>query len=132
MTSASFIIMYQDLTVINLQDETNWLQFVRLLPSISELYLEYCGLRDIYPSLQYANFTTLNVLDLSSNDFVRAKLPNWIFNFSSGISAIFLSKNSLQENFLKYFHTFKALIPYFWITMFSMDPFQIGWVNLRN
>ncbi|XLQ99333.1 hypothetical protein S83_065532 [Arachis hypogaea] len=86
---------------------------VRLLPSISQLHLEYCGLRDIYPSLQYANFTALNVLDLSNNDFVQAKLPNWIFNFSSGISAIFLSKNSLQGNFLKHFHTFKALIPYF-------------------
>ncbi|XLU29801.1 hypothetical protein S245_065867, partial [Arachis hypogaea] len=64
------------------------------------LYLEYCGLRDIYPSLQYAYFTALNVLDLSNNDFVQAKLPNWIFNFSSG-------------NFLKHFHTFKALIPLF-------------------
>ncbi|XLQ99334.1 hypothetical protein HN51_054049 [Arachis hypogaea] len=126
------LFMYQDLTGINLQDETNWLQLVKLLPSISKLYLEYCRLRDIYPSLQYANFTALNVLDLSNNDFVQAKLPNWIFNFSSGISAIFLSKNSLQGNFLKHFHTFKALIPYFWMTMISMDPFQIGWVNLRN
>ncbi|XLQ99339.1 hypothetical protein S83_065538 [Arachis hypogaea] len=92
MTSSSSIIMYQDLTGINLQDETNWLQLVRLLPSISELYVEYYRLRDIYPSLQYANFTAFNVLDLSNNDFVQAKFPNWIFNFSSGelnISSLF-------------------------------------------
>ncbi|RYQ88125.1 protein BRASSINOSTEROID INSENSITIVE 1-like [Arachis ipaensis] len=131
ISNLSFL-QYQDLTGINLQDETNWLQLVRLLPSISQLHLEYCELRDIYPSLQYANFTALNVLNLSNNDFVQANLPKWIFNFSSGISAIFLSKNSLQGNFLKYFHTFKALIPYFWMTMISMDPFQIGWVNLGN
>ncbi|XLT08267.1 hypothetical protein HN51_054060 [Arachis hypogaea] len=96
MTSGSSIIMYQDLTGINLQEETNWLQLVTLLPSLSELYLEYCGLRDIYPSLQYANFTAFDALNLSNNDFVPAKLPTWIFNFSSGISTIFLSKTSLQ------------------------------------
>ncbi|XLU29806.1 hypothetical protein S245_065872, partial [Arachis hypogaea] len=83
MTSASSIIMYQDLTGINLQEETNWLQLVTLLASLSELYLEYYGLRDIYPSLQYANFIAFDALNLSNNDFVPAKLPTWIFNFSS-------------------------------------------------
>ncbi|XLQ99335.1 hypothetical protein S83_065534 [Arachis hypogaea] len=88
-----FFLQYQDLTGINLQDETNWLQLVRLLPSISQLHLEYCGLQDIYPSLQYANFTALNVLDLSNNDFVQAKLPNWIFNFSSGAISYWVGQN---------------------------------------
>ncbi|XLQ99338.1 hypothetical protein HN51_054054 [Arachis hypogaea] len=92
ISNLSFL-QYQDLTGINLQDETNWLQLVRLLPSISELYLEYCGLQNIYPSLQYANFTALNVLDLSNNDFVQAKLPNWIFNFSSGAISNWVGQN---------------------------------------
>ncbi|RYQ88126.1 probably inactive leucine-rich repeat receptor-like protein kinase At2g25790 [Arachis ipaensis] len=100
---------YLDLTGINLQEETNWLQLVTLLPSLSELYLEYYGVRDIYPSLQYANFTTLDVLDLSNNDFVPAKLPHWIFNFRSGISAIFLSKYSLQGQLPQTFPHFQTL-----------------------
>ncbi|XLT08273.1 hypothetical protein HN51_054066 [Arachis hypogaea] len=58
-----------------------------------KLYLEYCGLRDIYPSLQYANFTALDVFDLSNNDFVPAKLPNWIFNFSSGAISNWVGQN---------------------------------------
>ncbi|QHN76527.1 LRR receptor-like serine/threonine-protein kinase [Arachis hypogaea] len=85
-------LQYLDLTGIKLQEETNWLQLVTLLPSLSELYLEYYGLRDIYPSLQYANFTALDVFDLFNNDFIPAKLPNWIFNFSFGelnISSLF-------------------------------------------
>ncbi|XLQ99345.1 hypothetical protein S83_065544 [Arachis hypogaea] len=103
------LFMYLYLTGINLQEETNWLQLVILLPSLSELYLEYCGLRNIYPPLQYANFTALDVLDLFNNDFVPAMLPNWIFNFSSGILAIFLSKNSLQGQLLQTFPHFQSL-----------------------
>nr|XP_025678085.1 receptor-like protein 39 [Arachis hypogaea] len=103
------LFMYLDLTGINLQEETNWLQLDTLLPSLSELYLEYCGLWDIYPSLQYANFNALDVLDLSNNDFVPAKLPNWIFNFSSSISAIFLSKNSLQGKLPQIFPHLQSL-----------------------
>ncbi|XLT08269.1 hypothetical protein HN51_054062 [Arachis hypogaea] len=102
-------LQYQDLTGINLQEETNWLQLVTLLPSISELYLEYYGLRKIYPSLQYANFTALDVLDLSNNDFIPAKLPTWIFNFSFGISTIFLSKTSLQCQLPQTFPHFQSL-----------------------
>ncbi|XLT08258.1 hypothetical protein HN51_054051 [Arachis hypogaea] len=101
-----FFLQYQDLTGINLQDETNWLQLVRLLPSISQLHLEYCGLQDIYPSLQYANFTALNVLDLSNNDFVQAnyfplkkfiarQLPQTFPHFQS-LDSLFLDDNDLN------------------------------------
>ncbi|XLQ99340.1 hypothetical protein S83_065539 [Arachis hypogaea] len=99
---------YLDLTGINLQEETNWLQLVTLLPSLSELYLEYYGVRDIYPSLQYANFTTLDVLDLSNNDFVPAKLPHWIFNFRSEPCVI-------QKSFLVMrFEEDKIILIMFW------------------
>ncbi|XLT08268.1 hypothetical protein HN51_054061 [Arachis hypogaea] len=89
-------LQYQDLTGINLQEETNWLQL-------------YCGLRDIYPSLQYANFTAFDALNLFNNDSVPAKLPTWIFNFSSGISTIFLSKTSLQCQLPQTFLQFQSL-----------------------
>ncbi|MED6151775.1 hypothetical protein PIB30_085676 [Stylosanthes scabra] len=88
-------LQYLDLSGINLQKETNWLQSVTLLPSLSELYLEDCRLQDIYPSLQYANFTALKALDLSKNEFA-SELPIWIFNLSSDILAIDLSKSLIH------------------------------------
>nr|XP_025675714.1 receptor-like protein EIX2 [Arachis hypogaea] len=86
---------YLDLSGINLQKETNWLQLVTMLPSLSELYLEDCRLQNIYPSLQYANFTALKVLDLSYNEFV-SELPSWVFNLSSSISIVELSNNFIH------------------------------------
>ncbi|KAL1340462.1 hypothetical protein AAHE18_09G016300 [Arachis hypogaea] len=86
---------YLDLNGINLQKETNWLQLVTMLPSLLELYLEDCRLQNIYPSLQYANFTTLKVLDLSYNEFV-SELPSWVFNLSSSISIVELSNNFMH------------------------------------
>ncbi|RYQ99611.1 hypothetical protein Ahy_B07g087559 [Arachis hypogaea] len=102
-------LQYLDLTGINLQEKTNWLQLVTLLPSLSQLYLRHCGLWDIYPSLQYANFTALEVLDLSNNDFFPDKLPNWIFNFSCRIAALILSENSLQGQLPRTFPHFQSL-----------------------
>ncbi|MED6128049.1 hypothetical protein PIB30_093909 [Stylosanthes scabra] len=91
ISNLSFL-QYLNLGGINLQKETNWLQSVTLLPSLSELGLYDCRLQDIYPSLQYANFTALKALDLSKNEFA-SELPIWIFNLSSGILGIGLSKN---------------------------------------
>ncbi|XP_072058336.1 receptor-like protein EIX2 isoform X2 [Arachis hypogaea] len=61
---------------------------------LTELHLDDCSLKDINPSLQYANLTSLKVLSLSSNDF-SSILPSWLFNHSH-ISYIDLSENYLH------------------------------------
>ncbi|CAK9153874.1 unnamed protein product [Ilex paraguariensis] len=74
-------LKYLDLGYINLSLETNWLQALNTLPSLSELHLYYCGLQNIPPSPLNLNFSSLSVLDLSYNYF--NSLPQWLFNISS-------------------------------------------------
>ncbi|MED6151774.1 hypothetical protein PIB30_085675 [Stylosanthes scabra] len=87
-------LQYLDLSGINLQKETNWLQSLTVLPSLSVLGLVECGLRNIYPSLHYANFTALEIIDIAANDFMPNELPTWVFNLSSILSI------TLAHNFL--------------------------------
>ncbi|KAK7244381.1 hypothetical protein RIF29_39202 [Crotalaria pallida] len=79
-----------------------------MLPSLSTLNLVSCQLEDIYPSLQYANFTTLQVLALSYNKF-DSQLPKWLFNLSSHISYIDLGFNHLRGQLPKALPNFPNL-----------------------
>ncbi|ESW15616.1 hypothetical protein PHAVU_007G087200 [Phaseolus vulgaris] len=87
-------LKYLNLDAIDLHEETKWLQLVTMLPSLSELHMRNCHLKDLSPSLQYANFTALKVLSLPGNGF-HSKLPKWLFNLS-GISSIDLGSNFLE------------------------------------
>lgn len=64
------------------------------LPSLSELSLFSCQLNSASPSIDYANFTSLEYLDLSGNDLF-SKLPYWLFNLS-GLSYMNLGGNRFQ------------------------------------
>ncbi|KAK7393002.1 hypothetical protein VNO78_21452 [Psophocarpus tetragonolobus] len=86
---------YLYLNDIDLHKESNWLQLVTMLPSLSELDMSGCQLKDLSPSIQYANFTSLRYLSLSANDF-HSELPKWLFNISCGISGIKLYSSSLN------------------------------------
>jgi len=66
-----------------------------MLPSLSVLLMSDCQLRDFSPSLQYANFTALNYLDLSKNEF-SSELPKWLFNLSCGIYHLEFRRNYLR------------------------------------
>ncbi|GLT86661.1 hypothetical protein SLE2022_047840 [Rubroshorea leprosula] len=61
---------------------TNWLQAINMLPSLMALHLSSCGLHDIPTSLPIVNFSSIQVIDLSLNDF-DSPLPSWLFNISS-------------------------------------------------
>ncbi|KAK7377135.1 hypothetical protein VNO80_02555 [Phaseolus coccineus] len=65
---------YLNLDEIDLSKETNWLQLVTMLPSLSFLNMRACQLKDLSLSLHYANFTALKVLHLSANEF-HSELP---------------------------------------------------------
>ncbi|KAK7308822.1 hypothetical protein RJT34_05083 [Clitoria ternatea] len=84
-----------DLSAIDLHREVDWLRSVTMLPSLSYLVMRGCQLEDLSPSLEYANFTTLKLLDLSDNEF-DSELPKWLFNLSSGITDVHLGSNSLR------------------------------------
>ncbi|XP_027360721.1 receptor-like protein EIX2 isoform X2 [Abrus precatorius] len=87
-------LKYLNLSEINLQNQTNWLQSMALHSSLLELRLGSCHLTDISPSMKYVNFSSLLTFDLSGNHFV-SELPYWLFNLTS-ISYIDLSFNLLQ------------------------------------
>jgi len=93
---------YLDLRAIDLSKQTNWLQLVTMLPSLSSLDMGGCQLKDLSLSLQYANFTALKVLNLYGNEF-NSELPKWLFNLSSSIYSIDLSSSSLIGHLPKAF-----------------------------
>nr|KYP39750.1 hypothetical protein KK1_038942 [Cajanus cajan] len=67
---------YLNLAAIDLHKEANWLQLVTTLPSLSVLYMVDCQLKDLSPSVQYANFTALKYLALAHNEF-PSELPKF-------------------------------------------------------
>ncbi|XP_028755423.1 receptor-like protein EIX2 [Neltuma alba] len=89
---------YLDLSGINLQGKLDWLQLATLLPALTELYFESCQLRNINPSLQFINFTSLEVLMLTSNEFSSDFFPNWLFNLS-GVTVLNLRSNYFGGGF---------------------------------
>ncbi|WVY92081.1 hypothetical protein V8G54_037595 [Vigna mungo] len=91
---------YLNLCGLDLSKETNWLQLATKLPSLSALNMCDCQLKDWSLSLQYANFTALQVLDLSFNEF-KSELPKWLFNLSSTLHSLYLSNNSLMGHLPK-------------------------------
>ena len=88
-------LKYLNLSLISLENETNWLQTMAMHPSLLELRLASCHLKNISPSVKFVNFTSLVTLDLSGNYF-DSELPYWIFNLSNDISHIDLSFNTIQ------------------------------------
>lgn len=72
-----------------------WLQWMAMLPSLTELRLSGCHLNGIKPSLGYVNLTSFAVLDISNNNF-DSKIPKWLFNLSNRISFLDLSFNGLR------------------------------------
>ncbi|KAK4407435.1 Receptor-like protein 7 [Sesamum angolense] len=77
----------------NLSKVPNWLQVVNKLPNLTELHLSSCGLDHIAP-LNNTNFSSLAVLDLSSNEF-QSLVPNWIFSLTNLVS-LQLQRNNFE------------------------------------
>ncbi|KAL5139649.1 Receptor-like protein EIX2 [Glycine soja] len=105
-------LKYLNLGGVRLPKEIDWLQSVTMLPSLLELTLENCQLENIYPFLQYANFTSLQVLNLAGNDFV-SELPSWLFNLSCDISHIDLSQNRINSQLPERFPNFRSIQTFF-------------------
>ncbi|KAL0298301.1 UNVERIFIED_CONTAM: Receptor-like protein 13 [Sesamum radiatum] len=79
--SRLYSLKYLDLTGVNIIEATNWLQATNNLPSLVDLRLSRCSLR-LITSVDFVNFTSLRVLDLSGNKF-NSFLPHWIHNLGN-------------------------------------------------
>ncbi|XP_030476917.2 receptor-like protein EIX2 [Syzygium oleosum] len=70
-----------------------WLHAINSLPSLTELRLPNCFLSKLPLSLPFINVTSLEVLDLSNNNF-NSSLPQWLFNLTRLVH-LDLNSNSL-------------------------------------
>ena len=87
-------IQYLDLSSADLHSEVNWLQIMSNFPTLSELYLQYCHLDSLNTTLALVNFTSLQVLYLSENNF-NHEIPNWFSNLSTRLLRLYLAESSL-------------------------------------
>ncbi|XP_022746291.1 probable leucine-rich repeat receptor-like protein kinase At1g35710 [Durio zibethinus] len=100
------VFSYLDLSDANLTKATDWLQATHKLPSLVELHLSDCYLNNNDPSSISVNYTSLAVLDLSSN--MLSSIPTWIFSLRSIVS-IDLSSNGVEGVILNGFQNISSL-----------------------
>ncbi|XP_022746304.1 probably inactive leucine-rich repeat receptor-like protein kinase At3g28040 [Durio zibethinus] len=99
-------LQYLDLSHVDLGKATDWLQATHKLPSLVELHLSDCYLNNNDPSSIRVNYTSLAVLDLSSN--MLSSIPTWIFSLRSIVS-IDLSSNGVEGVILNGFQNISSL-----------------------
>ncbi|XP_022746292.1 leucine-rich repeat receptor-like protein kinase PXC2 [Durio zibethinus] len=86
-------LQYLDLSDVDLSTATDWLPVTNKLPSLVQLHLSDCYLNNNDPSSISVNYTSLAVLNLSSNRL--SSIPTWIFSLRSLVS-IDLNSNAVE------------------------------------
>ncbi|KAG8650740.1 hypothetical protein MANES_07G071400v8, partial [Manihot esculenta] len=86
-------LKYLDLNSLDLSKVDDWLSSINMLPSLMELHLSLCALHS-FPSFLHVNFTSLAILDLSSNYF-NSTIPHWFSNISN-VQNLDLSESALR------------------------------------
>ncbi|CAK7336212.1 unnamed protein product [Dovyalis caffra] len=90
---------FLDLSLVPLGKVLNWLKVISTLPSLVELHLSYCQLPYV-PSILNVNFSSLSILDLSSNYIDESAIsmrnfPSWISHLKTLVS-LNLANNNFQ------------------------------------
>ncbi|WCJ40835.1 hypothetical protein M5689_021736 [Euphorbia peplus] len=75
-------LKFLDLNYVNLSSVFDWQQILSKFPSLVKLHLSGCQLTQI-PPIPNISFSSLSVLDLSSNSFYGLPVPDWISNLTS-------------------------------------------------
>ncbi|KAG8362868.1 hypothetical protein BUALT_BualtUnG0028800 [Buddleja alternifolia] len=118
---------YLDLSSVNLSQVTNWLQALTKVLSLRELHLRSCDLPEILSSSHPTmNFSSLAILDLSSNSLSPHSIYSWMFNLSGSISYVDLSSNSLQGSIPDAFRNMASL------SYLSMNMASLSYLSLSN
>jgi len=69
---------------VNLNAAVDWVHAINMLPDLTLIFLNSCGLQNTMPLLEHSNLTSLQTLDLNSNPFntsLRAK--SWVWDLPS-------------------------------------------------
>ncbi|XP_030519202.1 receptor-like protein EIX2 [Rhodamnia argentea] len=87
-------LRYLNLGAVDLSKAADyWLRAINSLPSLTELRLPNCFLSKLPLSLPFINVTSLEVLDLSNNNF-NSTSPRWLFNLTR-LLCLDLNSNNL-------------------------------------
>ncbi|XP_022746279.1 probable leucine-rich repeat receptor-like protein kinase At1g35710 [Durio zibethinus] len=111
-------LQYLDLSDVDLSTATDWLQATNKLPSLVELHLSDCSLNNNDPSSISVNYTSLAVLDLSSN--MLSSVLTWIFSLRSLVS-IDLNSNAVE-----------GVIPNGFQNMSSLKFLDLSWNSFSS
>ncbi|KAJ1290392.1 hypothetical protein BS78_02G239700 [Paspalum vaginatum] len=76
-------LKHLDMSYVRLSTAVDWVHEINMLPALKELHLTNSGLRYTVPTLHQFNLTTLEVLDISENNFNTTIAPNWFWNATS-------------------------------------------------
>ncbi|XP_028789654.1 receptor-like protein EIX1 [Neltuma alba] len=80
-------LQYLQLSLVNLSNSFNWLPVLQSLPSLTELYLQWCALHHNFHPAISTNFSSLTILSLSSSfDLGSPSIPKWIFQLKNLVS----------------------------------------------
>ena len=103
-------LKYLGMSTVNLSKVNNWLHVVNKLPYLTSLYLYSCNLPNIFFVPLVNSSTSLDVLDLASNDLTSASLVlEWLFNSNTSVLALDLSYNQFQGLILDAFSIINSL-----------------------
>ncbi|XP_060667294.1 receptor-like protein EIX2 [Ziziphus jujuba] len=82
-------LRYLDMSSIDLDEASDWLEVTNSLPSLEVLRLSYCNLNFIFRPTSHVNFSSLALLDLSSN-YLGSNISLWVSNLRS-LTSLYLS-----------------------------------------
>ncbi|XP_030970940.1 receptor-like protein EIX2 [Quercus lobata] len=92
---SSLEILYMD--DINLSKVNNWLHVVNKLPYLTYVHLDSCNLPNIFSVPLVNSSTSLDVLDLSSNNLTSSSsVLEWLFNSNTSVVELYLFENQFQ------------------------------------
>ncbi|KAK6275765.1 hypothetical protein POUND7_005474 [Theobroma cacao] len=136
-------LQHLDLSRVDLSRASDWFQVTNALPSLVELHLSGCQLDHLPPQTNF-NFSSLFILDLSSNSFSNPLIPSWIFRLKSLVS-LDLSHNNFEgplpdglRNFSSlrylnlYWNKFNSSIPTWLYGFRSLEFLNLGSNNLHG
>ncbi|XP_020084932.1 probable leucine-rich repeat receptor-like protein kinase At1g35710 [Ananas comosus] len=97
-------LLHIDISYSSIENTSNCLQALNMLPLVQDIRLAYCKLDNLPQSLPYVNFTSLSLLDLSgalvwdfsNNSEVNSSLPEWLFRITS-LQYLYLSYSKFTE-----------------------------------